>query len=242
MKRLLMLSSAVAVLMTILGAAAVLESTSIEAQLPPQLQTATLPVSGMTCAGCETAVEAAVRSLPGVVSVKASYKLGNAVVQYDPSRVTPEAMIRAITDATYYRVGKPIIGAAAAPSAADERPRANSSAVIRVEGMTDDRAASQVLAAMARPEAIADASVNLAAGTVTVKYDGTKVSAETLVGAIDQGTPFRASLVQKQESEHGGSQGGASYLLWWSAGAAGLIALIAVVVWGRQRWLQVGHG
>ncbi len=63
--------------------------------------TATFHVTGMTCGGCEVAVERAVKKLEGVDKVKASYKDERAVVTYDPSRVTPERIIAAIETLGY---------------------------------------------------------------------------------------------------------------------------------------------
>lgn len=178
------------------------------------------------------------RRLPGIISVKASYRQGNAVVEYDPAQVTPPEMVEAITSATYYQVGEPVVGTPFAQEQETGGPEGNSTAVIFVEGMADDRAASQVLAAMGRPEAIAAASVDLAAGTVTVKYDSSKVSAETLVSAIDQGTPYRASLVSKTEEDTGAPGEGTDYAPYV---LIGITALFAAGLgwygfsWGRRR-------
>jgi copper chaperone CopZ len=57
----------------------------------------TLRVLGMTCAGCE-AVRMAARSVEGVTAVKASYAQANAEITYDPSKTTPQAVAKAITD------------------------------------------------------------------------------------------------------------------------------------------------
>lgn len=64
--------------------------------------TAVLAVKGMTCASCETATRLALEQVPGVRSASASYKRGEAAVEYDPSQVTPEALARAVAEKTGY--------------------------------------------------------------------------------------------------------------------------------------------
>ncbi len=51
--------------------------------------TLTLPVQGMTCGGCENAVERAVGTLPGVAEVAASHRDAQVVVTYDAALVAP---------------------------------------------------------------------------------------------------------------------------------------------------------
>jgi copper chaperone CopZ len=63
--------------------------------------TLTLHVTGMTCGGCENAVRRAVGKLPGVASVEASHLEQRVTVDYDASRVTPEAMTAKINGLGY---------------------------------------------------------------------------------------------------------------------------------------------
>ncbi len=64
-------------------------------------ETIPLAVEGMTCVSCEKPVKKALNKLPGVSGVKVSYKKGEAVIEYDPEKVTPEQMIDAIKKAGY---------------------------------------------------------------------------------------------------------------------------------------------
>lgn len=58
-------------------------------------------VEGMTCAGCESSVEQAIRSVQGVKSVDASFKDSRAVVEWDPEAGTPEDILAAIEKTGY---------------------------------------------------------------------------------------------------------------------------------------------
>jgi copper chaperone CopZ len=64
-------------------------------------ETVTLAVKGMTCFFCARPVKKALEKLPGVSGAKVSYKKGEAVVEYDPEKVTPEQMIEAINKTGY---------------------------------------------------------------------------------------------------------------------------------------------
>lgn len=76
-----------------------------ETQAPAKLvtETCTLKVSGMTCAGCEAAVRMAARSVDGVAEVKVSYAKGNAEVTFDPSKTTPDAIAKVITQKSGFK-------------------------------------------------------------------------------------------------------------------------------------------
>lgn len=50
--------------------------------------TVTLTVKGMTCGGCATSVESALKSTDGVEDAQVSYKRGTAIVKYDDQKVT----------------------------------------------------------------------------------------------------------------------------------------------------------
>lgn len=69
----------------------------------PATRVCTLKVSGMTCAGCEAAVRMAARSVEGVTAVKASYAKASAEITYDPSKTTPLAIAKAITDKSGFK-------------------------------------------------------------------------------------------------------------------------------------------
>lgn len=60
-------------------------------------------VSGMTCGSCSTTARLALRRLAGVYSAAVSYDSANAVVRYDPRRVTPAQIAQHLERLTGYR-------------------------------------------------------------------------------------------------------------------------------------------
>ncbi|MBB3140307.1 mercury resistance system periplasmic binding protein MerP [Halomonas organivorans] len=65
------------------------------------LQTMTLSVPGMTCAACPITVKAALNKVDGVARVDVSYPDREAVVTFDDTRTSVEALIEATTNAGY---------------------------------------------------------------------------------------------------------------------------------------------
>lgn len=61
----------------------------------------TLAVSGMSCAACASRVEKALQQLSGVSEATVNFAAEQATVAYDPSQVTPAALVAAVEAAGY---------------------------------------------------------------------------------------------------------------------------------------------
>lgn len=64
-------------------------------------KTVTLAINGMTCTGCENTIQEAVTKIDGVKSIKASHLDSTAVVSFDVSKTSVEAIGAAVTEAGY---------------------------------------------------------------------------------------------------------------------------------------------
>ena len=60
-----------------------------------------IEVEGMTCVGCEVTLEKSVKSLPGIISFKASAKDNNAKVEFDKSQTNIDEIMEAIGKTGY---------------------------------------------------------------------------------------------------------------------------------------------
>ena len=67
----------------------------------PRLVSASFPTEGMSCTGCERAIQAAVGKLEGVQQVRASHVQRVTLVTYDAVRVAPEQIVAAINKLGY---------------------------------------------------------------------------------------------------------------------------------------------
>lgn len=65
------------------------------------LKTVVIAVEGMTCEGCASQLNVALKRVKGVVSAEASYPNKNVTVVYNPKQVTIERIRKAIYDAGY---------------------------------------------------------------------------------------------------------------------------------------------
>jgi len=61
----------------------------------------TFPVTGMTCAACQSFVQRTLEQLPGVRSATVNLMLHNASVAFDPLRVSPQQIVQTIEDSGY---------------------------------------------------------------------------------------------------------------------------------------------
>ena len=61
----------------------------------------TLDVPSMNCSLCPISVRKALKRVPGVVRAQADLDSKSAQVVYDPDRVSPETLAKAVADAGY---------------------------------------------------------------------------------------------------------------------------------------------
>ncbi|HEX9924658.1 MAG TPA: HAD-IC family P-type ATPase [Anaerolineae bacterium] len=109
-----------------------------------------LPVQGMTCAGCVSHVEGALKELPGVSGVAVNLATNKASLDYDPSQVTLPDLTRAIDQAGY-----------TVPTA---------ELTLQVSGMTCASCVAHVEGALTELDGVTQAVVNLGLGTARVAY------------------------------------------------------------------------
>jgi copper chaperone len=65
------------------------------------MESIVLKVIGMSCGGCVKSVTNVLQELPGVAKAEVSLEQGEAKVDFDPAKVTREAMAQAIADAGF---------------------------------------------------------------------------------------------------------------------------------------------
>jgi len=65
------------------------------------MQTTTLKINGMTCAGCVRSVTNVLAQLPGVSNATVSLEQGEATVEHDAGKIDVAALKRAVIEAGY---------------------------------------------------------------------------------------------------------------------------------------------
>ena len=66
-----------------------------------EAQKVTLDVKGMTCAACPVTVKVVLKKQPGVDDVKMDAEKHTAEVRFDPAKVSPDQLAKAVTEAGY---------------------------------------------------------------------------------------------------------------------------------------------
>ena len=65
------------------------------------METLTLNIGGMTCGGCVKSVTRILENTKGVAKAEVSLDNKNAIIEFDPAKINPEALIEAIEDGGY---------------------------------------------------------------------------------------------------------------------------------------------
>ncbi len=71
---------------------------NVKASSSASEKVATLHIKGMTCGSCATAVKRVLTRVDGVKAATVSYEKNSAIVTYEPAKVTPEKIARAVEE------------------------------------------------------------------------------------------------------------------------------------------------
>lgn len=71
------------------------------AQTKPSEKTVQMRIAGMTCASCAKGLEASFRNMAGIVRASVDYKLGQAVITFDPSKQNTESLSKFVASCGY---------------------------------------------------------------------------------------------------------------------------------------------
>lgn len=198
-----------------------------------QVATLQLRVDGMHCKSCVLNIEGNIGQLPGVQNIQVFLENRTAQVQYDPSRITPESLQKAI------EALPPGNFKVSLPDGAEERGTENRSSnghspvspqrgqvqgtcstlVLTIVGMTCASCVQSIEGVISQREGVQRISVSLAEGTGTVLYDPSVISPEELRAAVED-MGFEASVIPENGStNHTGNHGAENSMAWIKSGA-----------------------
>ena len=168
------------------------------------LSTTTLVVEGMTCGACTSAVEGSFKDVPGVKSMSVSLLSERAVVEHDPSILSPEAIAEIIEDRGF---GATVLGTQASTSPirkgnksqTSSPPRTDvASTTVAIEGMTCGACTSAVEGGFKDLPGLIQFNISLLAERAVVVHEPTKLSPDQIVEIIeDRG--FDAKVLSSQQ-------------------------------------------
>ena len=154
-----------------------------------------LQIEGMTCEGCEAVAEKAIRAVPGVLAVEASYEEGTAVIGIDESRDIPREEILAALEKVSYQ-GRFM----EVPPGSDTtgRDASLSTVTLGISGMTCPTCAISAQSALQELAGVQSVHVDAETGEAIVQFDATQVKPVDLVKAVTN-VGFESS-VKNEES------------------------------------------
>ena len=132
---------------------------------------AKLRISGMTCASCVSAVESAVKKLPGIKNISVNLMTETAEVEFDPKSVDVENIAKKIEDVGYE--AEPI------------EEKTGNVLTLDIGGMTCASCVASVEKAVKKLDGVISASVNLTTERAVIEYDSSKVQPRDIVEAIE---------------------------------------------------------
>jgi Cu+-exporting ATPase len=66
-----------------------------------RVQRVTIPVSGMSCAGCQARVQQALNDMPGVADASVNLMMSNATITFDPAVASPDQLVETVRSTGY---------------------------------------------------------------------------------------------------------------------------------------------
>ena len=132
------------------------------------MKTEEMTVTGMTCASCSARVEKVVGRLDGVTSASVNLATEKLQLQYDESRLSPEAVQKAVEAAGYGLV----------------RKESAKHVTIPIEGMTCASCVARIEKVVGRLDGVGVVSVNLATEKADVTYEPSLVRLSAIKKAI----------------------------------------------------------
>ena len=151
--------------------------------------TVTVGVEGMVCKSCVNNIEGNVGKMNGVISVKVSLEEKKAVVEYEPSKVTPRQLCTAIED----------LGFEAKLGSGQNKRIVAGRLNIGIEGMTCHSCVSLIESTVRELAGVVKVTVSLAKKEAEVEYDETLLRREDLTDAIND-TGFTVTYVTGEMS------------------------------------------
>ncbi len=183
-----------------------------------------LSVSGMSCASCVARIEKGLASTPGVREASVNFAMERASITYDPTRVTPEEVIRKVHDLGYQ--------ASVVGSGEHELRKA----IISVGGMSCAACVSRVEKALASVAGVRESSVNFASEKATVLYDPAQASPDNFRRAIEEQGYQYLGTDEESEPDQDRERRGKDFLQLRKKFVFAAIAGALIFIGSMQHW------
>ena len=159
----------------------------------------TLSVKGMTCGACTSAVQGGFQSTPGITSMNVSLLAERAVVEHNPSIISPEAIAEIIEDrgfdATVLETKESTILKPTSDATVDNPSQSDiQTTTLSIEGMTCGACTSAVEKCCKDLEGLIQFNISLLAERAVIVHDPDKLTPVRIVESIED-CGFNAGIV-----------------------------------------------
>ena len=157
-----------------------------------QISTTTLAVEGMTCGACTSAVEAGFKDVAGIKSFSISLLAERAIVEHDPSKITPEAIAEIIEDRGFgATILETQVSASQTPDSGqhrkvDQTMKGATTTTIAIGGMTCGSCTSSVGGKFKAVAGVVQFNISLLAERAVIVHDPKKLSTDRIVEMVDE--------------------------------------------------------
>jgi len=187
----------------------------------------TVAIEGMTCGACTSAVEGGFKDVPGVKHFSISLLSERAVIQHDPTILTPEQIAETIEDRGFDATIVDTVALTPEPASKSSEPTSNvATTTVAIEGMTCGACTSAVEGGFKDVDGVLKFNISLLAERAVITHDVAKLSAEQIAEIIeDRG--FDASILSTQYElgPQAGSSATAQFKVYGCSDAAAATAL-----------------
>ena len=174
----------------------------------PQLATTTISIQGMTCGACTSAVEGAFKDTPGLKTFNISLIAERAVLEHDPSILSPDQIVENIEDVGF---DASVVESKQSDTRSNKLHRkvrkietSSARTTVAIGGMTCGACTSAVEGAFKDAGGVQQFDISLLAERAVITHDIQRLTAEQIVGTIED-IGFEAKLVSSAPADTVGS-------------------------------------
>ncbi|RKU48458.1 hypothetical protein DL546_002442 [Coniochaeta pulveracea] len=200
----------------------------VEEQKPATVIT-TVGIEGMTCGACTSAVEGGFKNVAGVKHFSISLLAERAVIEHDPTLLTPEQIVEIIDDRGFDATIIATKDTAQESNVATEKSTAQPTAAtttVAIEGMTCGACTAGIASGFEGRDGMLRFNISLLAERAVIIHDPARLTADQIAEIIEERGFGAKILSTTYDTElHGGTTSVAQFKIFGNLDAAGATAL-----------------
>jgi len=158
---------------------------NVSASEPFEVRQIKLEVAGMTCTGCEESINHAAMEVAGVVTAKANYEKGEAIIGFNEATSSQQEIIDAINATGYKVVSTVVVNPSEAPVIKVGNAAMLDEVALPVAGMTCSGCEEPINYEVSKLSGVSEVKASYQNGNTVVKFDPKKTTKEEIIKAIN---------------------------------------------------------